>query len=158
MDRGLHSQFGFRKDTHFWVHGSNIENITLPLTHSLFFLVLADGYVREIWNCSSSGEQCYVSKQGTWQRGEVTYSKYRASVTYSCRLTNPHALNPYFLLWDLSNSTAHLVNIGLEAQNLLGCTAVFLIECRPTFQRYVLPLSSGQLTALMMEAARTSET
>jgi hypothetical protein len=26
-----------------------------------------------------------------------------------------------------------------EAQNLLGCTAVFLIECRPTFQRYVLP-------------------
>jgi hypothetical protein len=31
-----------------------------------------------------------------------------------------------------------------EAQNLLGCTAVFLIECRPI--------------ALMMEAARTSET
>jgi hypothetical protein len=28
-----------------------------------------------------------------------------------------------------------------EAQNLLGCTAVFLIECRPTFQRYVLPPS-----------------
>jgi hypothetical protein len=25
-----------------------------------------------------------------------------------------------------------------EAQNLLGCTAVFLIECRPTFQRCVL--------------------
>jgi hypothetical protein len=24
-----------------------------------------------------------------------------------------------------------------EAQNLLGCTAVFLIEYRPTFQRYV---------------------
>jgi hypothetical protein len=33
-----------------------------------------------------------------------------------------------------------------EAQNLLGCTAVFLIECRPTFQICV------------MEAARTSET
>jgi hypothetical protein len=31
-----------------------------------------------------------------------------------------------------------------EAQNLLGYTAVFLIECRPTFQRYVLPPSSGQ--------------
>jgi hypothetical protein len=31
-----------------------------------------------------------------------------------------------------------------EAQNLLGCTAVFLIECRPTFQRYVLPPSSGR--------------
>jgi hypothetical protein len=31
-----------------------------------------------------------------------------------------------------------------EVQNLLGCTAVFLIECRPA--------------ALMMEAARTSET
>jgi hypothetical protein len=28
--------------------------------------------------------------------------------------------------------------LHLEAQNLLGCTAVFLIECRPTFQRYVL--------------------
>jgi hypothetical protein len=26
-----------------------------------------------------------------------------------------------------------------EAQNLLGCSAVFLIECRPTFERYVLP-------------------
>jgi hypothetical protein len=25
-----------------------------------------------------------------------------------------------------------------EAQNLLGCTAVFLIECRPTFQRCCL--------------------
>jgi hypothetical protein len=48
---------------------------------------------------------------------------------------------------------------------------VFLIECRPTFQRYVLPPSSGplwggystfystikRLIALMMEAARTSE-
>jgi hypothetical protein len=30
-----------------------------------------------------------------------------------------------------------------EARNLLGCTAVFLIECRPTFQRYVLPPSLG---------------
>jgi hypothetical protein len=29
-----------------------------------------------------------------------------------------------------------------EAQNLMGCTAVFLIECRPTFQRYMLPPSS----------------
>jgi hypothetical protein len=24
-----------------------------------------------------------------------------------------------------------------EAQDLLGCTAVFLTECRPTFQRYI---------------------
>jgi hypothetical protein len=31
-----------------------------------------------------------------------------------------------------------------EALNLLGCTAVFLIECRPTFQRCVLPPSPGQ--------------
>jgi hypothetical protein len=31
-----------------------------------------------------------------------------------------------------------------EAQNLLGCTAMFLIECRPTFQRCVLPPSSGR--------------
>jgi hypothetical protein len=34
---------------------------------------------------------------------------------------------------------------------------VFLIECRPTFQRCVLPPSSGLIT-LMMEAARTAET
>jgi hypothetical protein len=33
--------------------------------------------------------------------------------------------------------------IQFEAQNLLGCTAVFLIECQPTFQRYVLPPSTG---------------
>jgi hypothetical protein len=31
-----------------------------------------------------------------------------------------------------------------EAQNLLGCTAVFLTECRPPFQRCVLPPSSGR--------------
>jgi hypothetical protein len=35
-----------------------------------------------------------------------------------------------------------------EAQSPLGCTVVFLIGCRPTFQRSVL----------MMEAAHTSET
>jgi hypothetical protein len=29
-----------------------------------------------------------------------------------------------------------------EAQNLLGCTDVFLIECLPTLHRYVLPPSS----------------
>jgi hypothetical protein len=33
---------------------------------------------------------------------------------------------------------------------------VFLIECRPTFHKYVLPPSS--VIALMMEAARTYET
>jgi hypothetical protein len=31
-----------------------------------------------------------------------------------------------------------------EAQNLLGCTAVFFIECRQTFHRYVLSPSSGR--------------
>jgi hypothetical protein len=30
-----------------------------------------------------------------------------------------------------------------EAQNLLRCTAVFLIVCLPTFQRYELPPSSS---------------
>jgi hypothetical protein len=34
-------------------------------------------------------------------------------------------------------------NISVLSQNLLGCTAVFLIEYRPTFQRCVLPPSSG---------------
>jgi hypothetical protein len=47
-----------------------------------------------------------------------------------------------------------------EAQNLLGCTAVFLIECRLTFQRYMLSPLSGWWVSLrlMMETARTSET
>jgi hypothetical protein len=31
-----------------------------------------------------------------------------------------------------------------EAQSLLGCTVMFLIGCRPTFQRCMLPPSSGQ--------------
>jgi hypothetical protein len=35
-----------------------------------------------------------------------------------------------------------------EAQNLLGWTAVFLTEFRPTFQRYVLPPSSGRWVSL----------
>jgi hypothetical protein len=46
-----------------------------------------------------------------------------------------------------------------EDQGLLGCTVVFSNRCRPTFQRCVLPPSSGRsLIALMMEAARISET
>jgi hypothetical protein len=32
-----------------------------------------------------------------------------------------------------------------EAQNLLGCTSVFLTKCLPTFQRYVLPHRSDDL-------------
>jgi hypothetical protein len=44
-----------------------------------------------------------------------------------------------FLVCEISSSHGG----EYEAQNLLGCTAVFLIECRPTFQRYVLPPSSG---------------
>jgi hypothetical protein len=43
-----------------------------------------------------------------------------------------------------------------EAQNLLRCNAVFLIECRPTVQRYVLPPALGR--GVSMEAARASET
>jgi hypothetical protein len=43
-----------------------------------------------------------------------------------------------------------------EAQNLLRCTTVLLIGCRPTFQRCMLPPSS--LIALMIEAECTSET
>jgi hypothetical protein len=33
---------------------------------------------------------------------------------------------------------------NIVIQNLLGCTAVFLIKCRPTLQRYVLPPLSGR--------------
>jgi hypothetical protein len=35
-----------------------------------------------------------------------------------------------------------------EAEIILGCTAVFLIGCRPTFQRSVLPPSSGRWVSL----------
>jgi hypothetical protein len=35
-----------------------------------------------------------------------------------------------------------------ESQNLLGCTAMFLIGCRPTFQMCVLPPSSGWWVSL----------
>jgi hypothetical protein len=37
---------------------------------------------------------------------------------------------------------SNIIHTRLEAQNLLGCTAMFLIECRLTFQRYVLPPAS----------------
>jgi hypothetical protein len=53
----------------------------------------------------------------------------------------------YGLLW----TTAKVISVdycenthSYEAQNLLECTVVFLIECRPTFQRYVLTPSSGR--------------
>jgi hypothetical protein len=35
-----------------------------------------------------------------------------------------------------------------EAQSLLGCIAVFLIGCRPTFKRCVLPPTSGRWVSL----------
>jgi hypothetical protein len=48
-----------------------------------------------------------------------------------------------------SKTAVESVNsMTLEAQSLLGCTAVFLIGCRPTFQRCVLPPSSGQCVSL----------
>jgi hypothetical protein len=40
-------------------------------------------------------------------------------------------------------------DIHVTAQNLLGCTTVFLIGCRPTFQRCVLPPSSGRWRRLI---------
>jgi hypothetical protein len=43
-----------------------------------------------------------------------------------------------------------------EAQNLLGCTAVFLIECRPTFQRYVLPPPSPWCSTYVWNVGRHS--
>jgi hypothetical protein len=44
-----------------------------------------------------------------------------------------------------------------EDHCLLGCCAVYSGRSLSTFQRYLLPPSSGRLTALMMEAASTSE-
>jgi hypothetical protein len=38
--------------------------------------------------------------------------------------------------------------VEYEAQNLLRCTAVFFIEYRPTFQRYVLPPSPRYETSV----------
>jgi hypothetical protein len=48
-----------------------------------------------------------------------------------------------------------------EAQNLLEYTAVFLIACQPTFQRCVLPASSGhgstsqKILSFILAAVRT---
>jgi hypothetical protein len=43
----------------------------------------------------------------------------------------------------LKTKCSSRISSTFEAQNLLVCTAVFLIECRRTFQRYVLASSSG---------------
>jgi hypothetical protein len=53
------------------------------------------------------------------------------------------------LRWETEKDTVAVSlrsSIVHEAPNLLGCTAVFLIECRSTFQRYVLPPSSGRVS------------
>jgi hypothetical protein len=55
---------------------------------------------------------------------------------------DPRAKNLLLALFMTTNS--------YEAQNLLGCTAVFLIECQPTFRRYVLPPSSGRLIDIQL--------
>jgi hypothetical protein len=71
-----------------------------------------------------------------------------------------------------------LICYNLEAQNLLGCTTVFLTECRMLMAQFLAyrhtfpigqlssldsyitsdPFALGSLIALIMEAARTSET
>jgi hypothetical protein len=61
------------------------------------------------------------------------------------------------ILGTLSHFVVHNKTTPCKAQNLLGCTAVFLIECRPTFQTSD-PFALGSLIAVMMEAAHTSET
>jgi hypothetical protein len=43
-----------------------------------------------------------------------------------------------------------------EAQNILGCTAVFLIGCRPTFQRCVLLPSSGPSSVCVLVFAKST--
>jgi hypothetical protein len=50
-----------------------------------------------------------------------------------------HIIIPYS-----NNIHFHIILPPTEARDLLGCTAVFLIECRLTSQRYMLPPSSGQ--------------
>jgi hypothetical protein len=62
----------------------------------------------------------------------------------------------YNIFLSTLNIIYNVINYGLcmissshcgeyEAQNLLGCTVLFLIECPPTFQRYLRPPSSGRL-------------
>jgi hypothetical protein len=50
----------------------------------------------------------------------------------ACKLDNAAIMNLKEVGWDC-----------VDFVDLLGCTAVVLIECRPTFQRCVLPPSSG---------------
>jgi hypothetical protein len=86
-----------------------------------------------------------------------TLNSYLAFVSVRNKDSHPHNIgtfiyfNIYVLIYEerqniLNRMVASIPETlpALEAQNLLGCTAVFLIECRLTFQRYVLPPSSGR--------------
>jgi hypothetical protein len=64
-----------------------------------------------------------------------------------------------FLVLSLQTNAGIVTKVFHEVQSLLGCTVMFTNRCRPTFQRCVLPPSSGRcVIALMMEVARTCET
>jgi hypothetical protein len=69
-------------------------------------------------------------------------SKYRAHYYY------------YYYYYTISTTTTNnnndnfkylnFITIPDDAKNLLGCTALFLTGCRPTFHRCVLPPLSGR--------------
>jgi hypothetical protein len=65
-------------------------------------------------------------------------------------LKKNHGLQTRLCSWDFKFSWQ-----WMWSSESSRCTAMFLIECRPMFQRYVLPPLS--LIALMMEAAHASE-
>jgi hypothetical protein len=69
------------------------------------------------------------------------------------RATTPEHTLPFLCVDKRSNGSVHCeisTSHGgeFEAQNLLGCTAVFSTECRPTFRRCVPPPSSGRWVTL----------
>jgi hypothetical protein len=81
-------------------------------------------------------------------------NKWSAGVVSSCCSTHLRAVSIAFRqsVCDFVTTSVQTSSLSKVQNCLLGCTAV-LNNCRPTFQRYVLPPSS-----LTMEAARISET
>jgi hypothetical protein len=54
-----------------------------------------------------------------------------------------HKQCKYTVIFTITVESCEISSSHGGKQNLLGCTAVFLIECWPTFQWFVLPPSSG---------------
>jgi hypothetical protein len=111
-------------------------------------------------------QQC-IPTVVTWIPFMCNSDPWSCGLSASCKIRDRKTWMGHIRLFLVhTNSTECEISIShggeYEAQNLLVCTAVFLILCRLMFQRCVLPpiirAMSEWHSALMMEAAVTSET